>query len=111
MSRAVLRSVRKDPLFDIDVLEFSATDGSFEFTLEFPKGLLTFKEGSEVELSLGEEKDEADILMKGIVYRIDDSSKVIEISFHGLLFRMTYHRKPPFDLSEGSEVHLSLKFQ
>ncbi|MCS7103253.1 MAG: hypothetical protein NZ992_05180 [Candidatus Korarchaeum sp.] len=111
MSRVVIKSLRKDPLFDIDVLEFSASDESFEFTLEFPRGLLTLKEGSEAEMSLGEEEESADILMKGIAYKVDETSKVIEISFHGLLFRMTYNKKPPFELSEGSEVYLSLRFQ
>ncbi|MEM2490108.1 MAG: hypothetical protein QXD92_03205 [Candidatus Korarchaeum sp.] len=109
--RALLKSLRKDPLFDLDVLEFSATDGSFEFTLEFPRGLLAFREGSEVEVSLGEEEENADVLMKGIVYRVDDASKVIEVSFHGLLLRMTYRKRPPFDLSEGSEIYLSLRFR
>lgn len=110
MGKVVLKSIRKDPLFDIDVLEFSASDGSFEFILEFPRGLLTLREGSEAEMRLGSEEEDADILMKGMAYKVDDASKVIEISFHGLLLRMSYRGKPPFELSEGSEAYLSLKF-
>jgi len=108
--RVRLNSIRKDPIFDIDVLELSALDGSFDLTLEFPRGLLRLSEGSEAEVSLSEEEGDGDILMKGIVYKVDESSKVAEVSFHGLLLRITYSKKPPFSLSQGSEVYLAMKF-
>lgn len=110
MSRVVLKSLRRDPLFDIDVLEFSSTDSSFEFILEFPRGLLTLREGLEAEMELGESEGDGDIVMKGIVYKVDENSRTAEISFHGLLFRMKYHKQLPFNISEGSEVYLMLRF-
>jgi len=109
LSKVRLSSIRSDPIFDIDILSFESLDGSFEATLEFPKGLIELKEGMEADLTLGEES-EGDIIMKGIVYKFDDSSKTIEISFHGLLMKLTYSRAAPFKLSQGEEVYLTIKF-
>ncbi|MCC6029517.1 MAG: DNA-directed RNA polymerase subunit 8 [Candidatus Korarchaeum sp.] len=109
MSKVRLSSIRSDPIFDIDILSFESLDKSFEAILEFPKGLINLKEGMEAELTLGEE-GEGDIIMKGIVYKVDDSSRTIEISFHGLLMKLTYSRAPPFRLSQGEEVYLTVKF-
>lgn len=90
MIEVELKSMRKDPLFEVDVLEFSSVDKSFEFILEFPRGLLSLREGARAEMDLGESESDGDIVMKGIVYKVDENSRVVEISFHGLLFRMTY---------------------
>ncbi len=105
---ATLETLERDPVFDIDVAKFKSKDGSVIFTLELPKDLVKLKKGSRVQLDLGEESD-GDLVMKGVVYKVDDGEKRIEISFHGLWLRMSY-KKNPFELEEGKEVYLVMKF-
>ncbi len=104
---ATLESLERDPVFDIDVARFKSKDGSLVLTLELPKDLVRLKKGSKVLLNLGEES-EGDLVMKGVVYKVDEGEKRIEISFHGLWLRISY-RKNPFDLEEGREVYLVMK--
>ncbi len=104
---ATLESLERDPLFDIDVARFKSKDGSITLTLELPRDLVKLRKGSKVLLNLGEESD-GDLVMKGVVYKVDEGGKRIEISFHGLWLRMSY-KKNPFDLEEGREVYLVMK--
>ncbi len=109
MVKVTLRSIKQDQTFELDVLKFSSENDSLTLTLELPKGLLNLKKGSKAVLIIGEE-EEGDLVMKGHVYRIDEDSKRIEISFHGLWLRMTYKGPLPFKLAEGQDVYLTMKF-
>ncbi len=109
MIEVTLKSIRQDPAFELDILKFSSENESLKFTLEVPKGLLKLKKGSKALLNIGEEED-GDLVMKGHVYKVDNDSKRIEISFHGLWLRMTYKGPIPFKLDEDQEVYLVMKF-
>ncbi len=105
---AILETIDEDPIFDVEIAKFKTEDGSLRFSLELPKGLLNLKRGAKVVLDLGEES-EGDLVMKGIVHRVDEGGKTVEISFHGLWLRLSY-RKNPFELEEGQEIYLIMKF-
>ncbi len=109
MIEVILKSIRQDPTFELDILKFSSENDSLKFTLEVPRGLLNLKKGSKAILNIGEEED-GDLVMKGRVYKIDNDSKRIEISFHGLWLRITYKGTIPFKLAEDQEVYLVMKF-
>ena len=109
MVEVVLRSIKEDPTFEVDLLEFSSVDDTLSFTLEVPRGLLRLKKGDKAIFSLGEE-EEGDLVMKGLVYKVDDDSNSLEVSFHGLWLRMRYEKPLPFNLTEGQKVYLTLKF-
>ncbi len=104
---ATLEALERDPVFDIEVAKFKSKDGSIVLSLELPKDLINLKKGSKVLIDLGEEAD-GDLVMKGVVYKVDEGEKKIEVSFHGLWLRMSYKRNP-FDLEEGKEVYLVMK--
>ncbi len=104
---ATLETLERDPVFDIEVAKFKSKDGSLTLSLELPRDLIDLKKGSKVLIDLGEE-GEGDLVMKGVVYKVDEGEKKIEISFHGLWMRISY-KKNPFDLEEGKEVYLVMK--
>ncbi len=109
MVEVTLKSIRQDPTFELDVLKFFSENGSLSLTLELPRGLLSIKKGSKATLTIGDE-EEGDLVMKGHVYRVDSDSRQVEISFHGLWLRMTYKSSLPFNLAEGQDVYLTMKF-
>ncbi len=107
---ATLETLERDPVFDIEVARFKSKDGAITLLLELPKDLrdlTNLKKGSKVLIDLGEEAN-GDLVMKGMVYKVDEGEKRIEVSFHGLWLRMSY-KKNPFDLEEGKEVYLVMK--
>ncbi len=104
---AILDALDKDPVFDIEVARFKSKDGSISLSLELPRNLIDLKKGSKVLIDIGEESD-GDLIMKGVVYKVDEGEKRIEISFHGLWLRMSY-KKNPFNLEEGKEVYFVMK--
>lgn len=107
---AILKSVERDPTFDIEIATFDSVDGSLQLSLELPRGLIVLKKGKKAVIDLGSEVADGDLVMKGIVYRIDGKRRKVEISFHGLWLRILYEKKNPFKLDEGDKVYLSVKF-
>lgn len=107
---AVLKSVKEDPIFDIEVATFDSVDNSLQLALELPKGLVSLKKGRKALIDLRDEALDGDLVMKGLVYKIDDEGRKAEISFHGLWLRISYKKDNPFNLEEGKEVYLSIRF-
>jgi len=107
---AVVRSVGRDPIFDIEVAKFNSVDGSLQLALELPKELVILKKGRKAMIDLRSEPQDGDLVMKGVVYRIDDIKRKVEISFHGLWMRISYKKENPFNLEEGKKIYLSIKF-
>ncbi len=110
MVEVTLKSIQQDEIFEVDILEFTSKDGTISFTLEIPRGLLPLKKGMTASVELGEKEEDGDIVMKGLVYKVDVESKRLEVSFHGLWLRMISKKTLPFDLSEGQDVYLVMKF-
>ncbi len=109
MVEMILKKWRQDPLFNIDVMEASSKDNSVTFTLEIPRGLIEFKDGTKLEVNITSREEEGDLVMKGIVNKLDPEEKTAEISFFGLWMRLKCKKSIPFELNEGDEVYLSIK--
>jgi len=109
MVEMILKKWRQDPLFNIDIMEASSKDNSIIFTLEVPRGLIDLKDGTKLEVNITSKEEEGDLVMKGVVNKVDPEKKAAEISFFGLWMRLKYKKSIPFELNEGDEVYLSIK--
>ena len=114
MVKVKVESLDKDPNFRLIKVSLKSEKGG-KIHLEVPEGIIRVEKGSEGELVLAKEtpkeRGENILVMRGVVYENQKSSKLTKISFYGLWMTIKGEEELSSGLNPGDQIYLLLKFR